>query len=125
MNTEIWTCKDGTEIRVCDMGDRHLLNAHRLVCNHLVDCDEMNQFYFSPFAPTAEIASEMADEAMDECWKQEAVLRPWKDILGKEIKRRGLSPLTPKPKQSLPKVKSIEPIMSGDNCIGRIMELEK
>lgn len=38
----VWTCKDGTRIRICDMDDSHLLNACRLIERAAIFCHENN-----------------------------------------------------------------------------------
>lgn len=36
-----WTTQDGTKIAITDMGDRHLLNAHRMLCRSLANLAEL------------------------------------------------------------------------------------
>lgn len=40
-NTNIWTCRDGQEIRICDMSCSHLLNTIRMLQENLRPLPEL------------------------------------------------------------------------------------
>lgn len=117
----IWTTREGEKLKPNQMGDRHLLNALRMVQNHIVDMKEMNQFAWSPFAPQGEIASEMFEEAMDEMLEDSPRWYEAERALKREAKKRGLKPLPCKKVEPLPKVKRIEYLDGG----GTLMEIER
>lgn len=116
----VWTTKDGREIPVKDMEDRHLLNAHRMVCNQAARCKETLDFGLSIFAPSPDtMAADDCDRIMDEAMDLLFVAKAWTGIFEEEIAHRGLTPLLHKTARPLPRVKSVE-YFGG----ARIIELE-
>jgi len=117
----IWTTRDGRRVKVKDMTDRHLLYAHRFVCNQVVRIQEATESFFHPvFGPTeGSIAEFYAEQEMQEAWDQELLLLKWKGVLESEIKRRGLTPLPHRKKRELPRARLVE-----STTTGRIFKLE-
>lgn len=96
----IWTCKDGTSIRVCDMTDSHLLNACRLVERGIKNSyeNQMAMAYSTSSMLTGEMAMECAEMAIRQM--EEADPLEWGEEnfenyrwLLNEIERRGLDKL--------------------------------
>jgi len=119
-----WRTREGKEVEIKSMTDSHLLNAHRYLQRRINDLRELEQFAFSPFAPSE---GTVAADDLESClsgeggvFDQVISLSVSRNILKKEIKRRGLTPLTVNPPRPLPKIKSVEHFMGGV-----IFELEK
>ena len=115
-----WITREGEKLKPSQMGDRHLLNALRMVQNKITEFKEMNEFAFSAFAPTAEIASQDFDQMLEEMWDEEESWYAAERAFLSEAKKRGLIPLEVRKQTHLPKVKSVEYLPEG----GRIMELD-
>lgn len=107
----IWITRDREKIPVSQMRDGHLLRAHRMIKNQLVDYESTMDFAASPLAPQGEIASMDFEEYLDHSMMAGAAARYWEPILMKEIKKRNLSPLACKEFKPLPKFKQIAPGM--------------
>jgi len=91
--TKKWTTGAGEKVRICDMGDRHLVNTMKLLtrvaererheeCEGMMSCPE----------PTADIASMMFQQAF-----QESLEATWWDFIPdifysmlEDYRRRGL-----------------------------------
>lgn len=122
----IWVTKDGERIRISNMTDRHLLNAHRFVCNQIVRIQEATESFFHPvFGPSeGSMAEFYAEREMEEVWDRELYLLKWRGVFEKEIKRRGLHPLSHRKRRSLPSVELVETNRGEDGrVIGRIFKL--
>jgi len=116
---DIWTTRDGRKIPVTKMSNEHLLNAHRMVREKLVDIEnfQRNAFIFAPGEDT--MAYDDFETAYLDSFERHAHLSVWAEILGKEIEKRGLKALEPRIKVKKIKVKSIKYTESV-----RIIELE-
>lgn len=107
IDSGVWIIKDGETIRIVEMGDRHLLNAHRLIyenrliCQHIVD--DYNQFHPDIIDDTDwagdvwEFAPDSAKQAAH--YLEDSSIRYEK--LSDEISRRKLDCLMPR-KDKLP-----------------------
>jgi len=115
--TGIWTTRDGRKIPVTEMTDNHLLNAHRMVREKLIDIEnfQRNAFIFAPNEDT--MAYDDFETAYLDSFERYGCLFVWAEILANEIERRGLKPLEPRIKEVKIKVKSIKYM----GC-GRIIE---
>ena len=96
--TKFWTKKDGSKIRICDMDDKHLLNAIKMLeRTYSKVCDNLALSAFGYAGSTGgEIASyyaeQEADNLMKESWEQERIGEefPIFNDLVKEAERRKL-----------------------------------
>ena len=61
--TKLWTCKDGTRIRICDMTNAHLLNAIAFLDRHTAGVETALVTAPNPF--TGDIASDLFDQEQD------------------------------------------------------------
>ena len=61
--TALWTRKDGTRIRICDMTDGHLANTIAMIERHTQRAEDSFVEASNPF--TGEIASQMFEDAQD------------------------------------------------------------
>jgi len=118
--TGIWTTRDGRKIPVTEMTDNHLLNAHRMVREKLIDIEnfQRNGFIFAPNEDT--MAYDDFETAYLDSFERYGCLSVWVEILANEIERRGLKPLEPRIKEVKIKVKNIKYM----GC-GRIIEFLK
>ena len=124
MSDRIWTTKDGEEIAVEDMDDRHLLNAHKFICNKLEGFIEMRSFGCSIMAPrVGTIAEEHFEQAMDEIEEEEPRTCMWKSWLEDEIAMRDLKPLEHKKARRIPKAELSKAIVVDGREIGTIHKL--
>lgn len=124
MSDRIWTTKDGEEIAIEDMDDRHLLNAHQWVCNYLEEVQVMRATSCSVFAPrVGTIAEEHFEQAMDEMEEKEPMLRTWKSWFEDEIVMRDLKPLKHKKAKRIPKAELSKAIVVDGREIGTIHKL--
>jgi len=65
--TALWTCKDGTRLRICDMEDSHLLNTIRLcmrVARHRLSL-EINAGYSVLSTLQGEMATLFCEQDLD------------------------------------------------------------
>jgi len=117
---DIWTARDGRKIPVTKMSNEHLLNAHRMVREKLIDIEnfQRNAFIFAPGEDT--MAHDDFETAYLDSFERHACLSVWAEILGKEIERRGLKALESRIKVEKIKVKSIK-----YTEFGRIIEFER
>ena len=86
--TEIktWTMKDGTEIAIKDMDDRHLINSYKMAQRLSEEAqDSWNGYY-----PQGEMAQYYWDQHIDEAMDVEFYWRATMEDLLPEIKRRNL-----------------------------------
>ena len=116
----IWTTKDGRKIPVTEMTDNHLLNAHRMVREKLIDIEnfQRNAWIFAPSPDT--MAYDDFEAAYEDSFDRHVIYSAWTEILGREIHRRGLTELEPRNKVERIEVKSIEYM----GC-GRIIEFAR
>jgi len=105
----IWVTNNGRKVRVEDMEDKHLLNAHRFVCNQIVRIQEATESFFHPVfgPPEGSMAEFYAEREMEEAWDRELRLLKWKGVFEREIGRRGLTPLKCRKKRKLPDAKLV------------------
>lgn len=117
-----WKTKEGRVLDIKDMGDEHLLNAHRMLRRKIVEAQECTQMYCHPiFGHTLGSMAELAaDQAMNKIWDKELVYRAGTQMLKKEIDERGLKEKPVDGPRPLPKIKSVE-LLNG----GTLVELEK
>jgi len=62
--TKLWTCKDGSWIRICDMTDSHLRNTIAFLERHTKMVEEMLVIAPNPF--NGDIASDLFDQRQDD-----------------------------------------------------------
>lgn len=83
--TDIWTTREGQEIRICDMADSHLLNAIRL----LEEAGERGPEDFGP-EPQGEMAAEAWIDAVSAYYNGEDDFNEGMEALCREADGRGL-----------------------------------
>lgn len=97
--TSLWTMKNGTKIRVCDMADSHLKNAEAMVArNYRAKCSvEASQALAYAFAPMTPDGASMAAEREGDLLLEEAEVQEYiadwcaaYPALVEELHRRGL-----------------------------------
>jgi len=120
MKMEVWTTKDGRRMRVAEMSNEHLLNAHRFVREKLVEIEnfQRNAFIFAPGKDT--MAYDDFEATYLDSFERQARLTLWAMILGKEIARRGLRVLEPR-------IKLVQIEIEDIRCTeyGRIIKLKR
>lgn len=86
-----WTMKGGEKIAIADMGDQHLLNAHRMMCRRLIELININRRkqYADDDEPAA-IGIAYYDKKACRAMDKERELKT-------EIALRGLTPLVETP----------------------------
>lgn len=95
----IWTQQDGTPIAVKDMGNRHLLNAYRLLLRKGFIGPRTFDAYLCE-GPSGDMAQDAFPSEQSQVW--DSPVSPFVDLFKDEIKQRGLT---------IPK---IEPAYNGD-----------
>lgn len=89
--TKVWTTKDGSKIRICDMDDNHLVNTLKMLQRnaraHKINCEV---FYLTCERPNGDMANlafdQEADAQTNSTW-EDVVLPIFWDML-KEAERR-------------------------------------
>jgi len=83
----------GKKIHISEMSDIHLLNAHRMVNEQLIELKNIqeNAFVFAPGENAMAYEDDFA--AVDETYRKYDDLKPRERILSKELDRRKLKPL--------------------------------
>lgn len=108
MKKEIWTTRKGKNILISDMSDRHLLNAHRMLKESLIETENFqhDSRIFSPSETTMAYDDfmEALVESYDICFNLSLKIK----VFEKEIKRRGLKVLEPRVKKSTLEIESVE-----------------
>lgn len=88
MKEKIWKCKDGTEIKVSDMEDSHLINSIKMLERKGFVSPEALMCYFGGPEPLGDMAQLAFDQAFDEiCQKTPFAPLGW---LESEAKNRKL-----------------------------------
>ena len=88
MNTKKWTCKDGTRVRIKDMGDDHLVNTIKWLQRHHQYEIAAAYSVASTFSGES-MASYYADQDID-YMEQEESMHPLYNDLVEEAERRNL-----------------------------------
>jgi hypothetical protein len=83
-----WTCKDGHEIEVADMTDKHLLNAYKMLKNKGAVSPKTLAYYLTCKMPNGEMAKIAFDEEFN--MLLDAPVSEFVDIFEDEIKKRQL-----------------------------------
>jgi len=87
----VWTTREGEQIRLEDIMNRHLLNIARYLDRQICECRSATALYVHPvLGPHGEMAQMDADHAMEQIWEQERVFISSLRVIEKEIIRRGL-----------------------------------
>ena len=96
---KVWVQRDGTPIKVKDMGDTHLINTIRMLqraAGHIYDREVISAYLYAT-EPGGDMAQDMFDQEFDRALERE----PWdwlKDTplvsaMFKELKRRRVAAL--------------------------------
>ncbi len=116
-----WRTKDGRVLDIKDMGDEHLLNAHRMLRRKVVEYKEIEKMYLHPiFGPQGEMAQECLEQGMEEKFEVYIQMLGAVGTMDKEIKKRDLTEKLVEGPKPLPKIKSVEHMPGG----GIIVELD-
>lgn len=108
-NTPKWKTKDGKVMKITEMTDSHLLNAHRYCRRKQDDYHQMLTASAHPiWAPRGDGACEAFDRELDELSEVSFQAAIAEKYLLQEIEKRGLTPLEFKPTDPLPSGKLVE-----------------
>ncbi len=100
MNTKCWTQRDGTKIRIKDMGDQHLLNTIAMLERNAQNRrdQELNAAYSVSATLSGEMASFCCDQDIDSMEQDadgEMFLHPLYDEMVEEAARRKIGTESP------------------------------
>ena len=91
-NRKLWTCKDGTKVRIKDMSDRHLQNAAQLILRSASRARSHALLTYPDFnGEMAQLLAEQEWDKLDAMTDEdfaESEMPIYKDLV-EEIERRG------------------------------------
>jgi len=90
--TARWTKQDGTQIRVCDMTDSHLLSAMRMLLRYAKSQKLQDDVLYASDPDLSGIAQDVFDDEAEDQWSSpwEYYLHPHYFIMQLDAERRGL-----------------------------------